>query len=189
MEPNEGGIHLPLYLTIGKGLLAYGIIRLVAHLIGVRRVSQVSVLELTLLNSLAIVVAIGALAPAFSLGSAAIICGLWLGLLLLERYALTRSRAVRQSLQGDPVMLIYHGKILEHNLHRKRISAEQLLSKLRTQSIFDLAEVDMAVLEPDGTLSVLRNPQSEPLTRQDALVAGRYTGMPIEVIVDGKNHT
>ena len=44
----------------------------------------------------------------------------------------------------------------------------------------------MAVLEPDGLLSVLRTPQAEPVTRQDLLVAGRQGSLPVELIIDGE---
>lgn len=169
-----------------KGIIAYILLRLTAQAIGVRQVSQVSLLEITLLISLAFFAGLGAIWPQISLVTVAIVYVLWLILFMLERYVMTRSRKLRQSVLGEPTMLIYQGKLLEHNLYRKRLSAEQLLSKLRSQMIFDLADVEMAVLEPEGMLSVLRFPQAEPLTKQDMLIAGQHKGLPVELISDGQ---
>lgn len=173
-------------MPLAKALFSYVLLRLSLQLIGDRRVSQASLLELALIVGFASLAGLVAIWPVLSLTAVVSVYVLWLALYSLERYVLLRNRAARQSLQGDPTMLIYQGKLLEHNLHRKRLAPEQLLSKLRAQSIFDLGDVEMAVLEPDGVLSVMRNPQAEPLTKQDMLVAGRHTGLPIAVIIDGK---
>ena len=173
-------------MPLAKALFAYLLLRLSLQLIGDRRVSQASLLELAVVVGFAFLAGLGAVWPLPSLAAVALVYVLWLALFSLERYVLLRNRAARQSLQGDPAMLIYRGKLLEHNLYRKRLAPEQLLSRLRAQNIFDLGDVEMAVLEPDGVLSVLRNPQAEPLTKQDMLVAGRHKGLPREVIIDGK---
>lgn len=177
---------MPLIMPLAKALFGYVLLRLSIQLIGDRRVSQASLLELALIVGFASLAGLVAIWPTLSLTAAVSVYVLWLALFSLERYVLVRNRVARQSLQGDPTMLIYRGKLLEHNLHRKRLAPEQLLSKLRAQSIFDLGDVEMAVLEPDGVLSVMRNPQAEPLTKQDMLVAGRHKGLPIEVVIDGK---
>lgn len=178
---------MPPFLTLLlRALLAYGVFRLGLQLIGNRQVGQMTLHELIIGIVFASLVGIAALWPLNSLWEILIVAGLWLALFAAERYLLLRNRTVRQSLQGDPAMLIYRGKLLEHNLYRKRLSPEQLLSKLRTQNIFDLADVEMAVLEPDGLLSVLRNPQVEPLTKQDMLVTGKHKGLPTELIVEGE---
>lgn len=175
-----------LLILLARALVAYLLLRVVIHLIGNRQVGQTTVLELVIAFTFAMLATLGAVWPRPSPILVAGVYALWLGIFMLERYLLLRNRAARQSLQGDPTMLIYQGKLLEHNLYRKRLAPEQLLSKLRTQNIFNLADVEMAVLEPDGLLSVLRNPQAEPLTKQDILVAGKHTGMPTELIVDGE---
>lgn len=175
-----------ILLPLVKGLLAYILVWLTLQLIGNRQAGQATLLEVALAPAFVLLAGLAVVGPTLSLPTIAIAYGLWLGLFLVERYLLLRNRRARQSLQGEPTMLIYRGKLLEHNLYRKRLAPEQLLSKLRAQSIFDLADVEMAVLEPDGLLSVLRNPQAEPPTRQDMLIAGPDKGLPREVIVDGK---
>lgn len=175
------------FLTLlARALLAYLLFRLGVHFIGNRQAGQTTVLELALVFAFAMLATLGAAWPGTSPTVIAGVYAIWLGLFMLERYLLLRNRAARQSLQGDPTMLIYQGKLLEHNLYRKRLAPEQLLSKLRAQNIFNLVDVEMAVLEPDGMLSILRNPQTEPLTKQDALVAGKHSGVPTELIIEGE---
>jgi uncharacterized membrane protein YcaP (DUF421 family) len=176
-----------VWSILAKGIVAYLVFRFAVQLIGVRRVSETGTLELAMLISLAVFAGLGALGNAYTVSSVAVLYALWLGMFLLERYVLVRSRSYRsQMCDDDPTVLVYHGKILEHNLYRKRLTVEQLLSKLRARDAFRLADVELALLEPDGDFSIMRTPQSEPLTKQDVLVAGRHYGLPMNLIVEGE---
>lgn len=171
---------------LARGIVAYLIMRSTVQLTGVQRAREANLLELAIVVSLAALAAFGALGPDPGLGVIAVVYALWVGLWLAERYLSVRSRQFRRQTVVDPAVLVYHGKILEHNLHRRRWTTEQLLSRLRARDAFRLADVEMAILEPDGALSVMRTPQSEPLTKQDMLVAGRHYGLPVELIVEGQ---
>lgn len=172
--------------AILKSLVAYIILRLVVHIFGLKRVNQITTLEQILLVSLGVLAALSMETEGNLIGPALVALVVWAGLFMVERYLLTRSRAARQLAEGEPAVLVYHGKVLENNLYRQRVSIDELLSMLRAQKVFRLADVELAVMEPTGELSVLQSPQAQPLTKQDMLVAGRATGLPLEVIVDGQ---
>jgi uncharacterized membrane protein YcaP (DUF421 family) len=97
-----------------------------------------------------------------------------------------RFEPVRHMLQGGPTVLIQNGKLLEENMRSLRYNLDQLNSQLRASSVFDIDQVEFAVLEPGGELSVLLKSQHRPVTPADLNLATRYEGIAVELIMDGK---
>jgi len=81
-----------------------------------------------------------------------------------------RSKAVERLVQGRPTLLVHHGKLLPDHLHRELLNIRELRAILRRQGIHDLAEVEEAILESDGFVSVLR--RSEPRGLETGHVPG-----------------
>ncbi|MBE0466099.1 MAG: DUF421 domain-containing protein [Candidatus Desulforudis sp.] len=104
--------------------------------------------------------------------------------LLIEFMAL-KSRAFRKIAQGEPLVVIRNGKILEENMRKVRYDIQNLRTQLRNKDIFDFSEVEFAVLEPNGQLSVLKKSAHLPLTPKDLKLDTQYKGMPTELILDG----
>lgn len=175
-----------VWLLLARGLVAYLVLRFAVQLLRLGRVREANALDLALAVASAMLLGVAALWPSPSVASAVILVALWVSVWLLERYVSVRSVAFRRNSSEEPVVLVYRGKVLEHNLYRKRLSVEQLLSRLRARDAFRLADVELAILEPDGDISIRRNPQAEPLTRQDMLVAGRHRGLELPLVSDGQ---
>ncbi|MFP7367546.1 DUF421 domain-containing protein [Bacillus safensis] len=98
-----------------------------------------------------------------------------------------RSRKMRGLMAGKPTLIIQNGKILEGNMKGMRYTLDYLNQQLREKDIFDISEVEFAMIETDGHMSVKKYPSFENVTRKDLhlfMKAERY--MPIEVIMDGK---
>jgi uncharacterized membrane protein YcaP (DUF421 family) len=75
---------------------------------------------------------------------------------VLLSYLALKSRTIKRWVIGEPVTLIDKGKILEKNLAKIHMSLEVLSQSLRRKDIFDINEVECAILETDGELSVLK---------------------------------
>ena len=88
----------------------------------------------------------------------------------------------------DPTLVVQKGIILKENLGRIRYTVDELLSHLRDKDIFDLREVEYAVLEPSGTLSVLKRPEYNTLKPKDMQLPGESTGLSTPVVLEGKYH-
>ncbi len=67
-----------------------------------------------------------------------------------------------------------------------RYRVSDVLEQLRGKDIFDLSEIEFAILESDGQLSVLKKPEEEPLTAKDLNIFKSKTGISRELIYDGK---
>ncbi len=72
-----------------------------------------------------------------------------------------RSPRLSRAIDGGPSFLIYKGRLLQEALSENRIALDELLSALRTQGIGDIAEVEYALLEQNGTISALQTSETK----------------------------
>jgi len=94
---------------------------------------------------------------------------------------------VRILTDGQPVIVIKEGKILEEKLKKLRINMDDLSMLLREQNVFSVQEVYHAVFEPNGKLSIILKPENQPITKKDQnIFTFKPTYIPMELIVDGK---
>ena len=82
-------------------------------------------------------------------------------------------------------MVVENGKILEKNLKKIRISIDELISELRTKGVFNMADVEFAMFEPGGKISVQKKSQKQPITPSDLNIPTQYEGLPTNLIMDG----
>lgn len=101
-------------------------------------------------------------------------------------YATTHSRPLRKIIEGEPTIVIHNGKILEQNMRRMRYNLENLMTQLREKGFFNVTDVEYAILETNGELSVLPKSQKRPLTPADLGLPTAYEGVSTEIIVDGR---
>jgi len=110
----------------------------------------------------------------------------WTGLTVLSAVIALSSRKLRKLLDGEPTILVHRGKILEGNLGKVRYTVDDLRAQLRAKNAFRLADVEYAILETTGELSVQKSPHKEPPSRQEIGLKGEYAGIETELIVDGE---
>ena len=96
------------------------------------------------------------------------------------------SVGLRRLLCGKPVILIENSRILQQNLRKTRITADELTGHLRLKEVLDLKTVQYAILETNGNLSVFLYPQDKPATAGEAGVHTEDQSLPVTVIEDGK---
>lgn len=105
---------------------------------------------------------------------------------LLSKWAL-KSRKIRKLISGTPTVLIQNGKILEENMKKNNYTLDSLNEMLREKDIFDIDEVDYAMLESNGNLSVLRKREYKNITLKDLnILPSNQTVFPVELIMDGQ---
>lgn len=109
----------------------------------------------------------------------------WAFLAVLLSIVSLKSPWLRKVIVGIPEPLIQNGKISKKALKKNKISLENLTSMLRSKNVFNIEDVEFAVFEPDGKLSVLLKSQKRPLTPEDMNISTEYSGMPTNIIVDG----
>ena len=96
-----------------------------------------------------------------------------------------RSVGVRRFLCGKPVILIENGRLLQQNLKKTRVNTDELSEYLRIQGVTDLAQVQYAILETDGNLSVFPFPKERPASAKDAGIHPKPQFLPVTIVEDG----
>jgi uncharacterized membrane protein YcaP (DUF421 family) len=108
-------------------------------------------------------------------------------LLFLATIFSLKNRKARALFNGEPTVVIQNGKILEKNIEKLRITMDSFNQALRRRDIFDIDEVEYALFEPDGHLSVLKKPSHRFVTRNDlGIYSPSHSDFPIEIIMDGQ---
>ena len=134
---------------------------------------------------------IGSIAATFAIDSS---IGYYRGITSLTVYTLfpivmsyisLKSYIGRKFLDGSPTILIQNGQILERNLFKTKININDLLAACRLKSVFDLSEVEFAILETSGKFSVQMKSSNQPLTPKDIDLPVSYKGLCTNLIIDG----
>lgn len=97
-----------------------------------------------------------------------------------------KSLRLRNFLQGRPIFVIRNGKLDEKKLKAMRFTVDDLVDALRQKDVFDISQVQDAVIETNGSVSVLLKSEEQPLTPKSADIQTDEKGMPIVIVLDGK---
>ncbi|MGE5358650.1 MAG: DUF421 domain-containing protein, partial [Bacteroidales bacterium] len=93
-----------------------------------------------------------------SLGVALVSSGTLLGAGWLLAKVFARSSNVQRAVGGSPTVLVHDGKVIGRNLRRERVSLDELMASVRKQGVPSVAHVRLGVLEPNGSISIVKRP-------------------------------
>lgn len=96
-----------------------------------------------------------------------------------------KSRRVRKLLSGAPAVLIEKGKVSEKEMARLRFNIDDLMEELRTAGYVSIADVEYAIIESNGGLSVIPKSNKRPLTAADLNICLPYEAIPFLLVTDG----
>ena len=96
------------------------------------------------------------------------------------------SVTLREIICGRPAILINKGKIDEKILIKEKITINELQERLRVKDIFSIEDVEFAILETNGELSVVEKPEKKNLTPEDMGIIPNYSGITYDLVIDGK---
>jgi len=146
---------IPLWDIVLRTAGVYVVILFGLRLAGKREIGQMTVFDLVVLLLLANAVQNAMVGPDTSLAG-----GLLAAIVLLVLNAVVarlrlRWPVLRRVVEGSPTLLVLHGEVLTDHLKRERLDEETLEAALREHGVGDLSDVEMAVLEIDGSISVV----------------------------------
>ncbi|MCM3732041.1 DUF421 domain-containing protein [Fictibacillus nanhaiensis] len=96
-----------------------------------------------------------------------------------------KNKKIRDFVEGKATIVIKDGKILEDNLKKERYTIDELLEQLRSKDVFQVSDVEFAVIEPNGDVSILLKKENRPLTAKDIQLNQPSVKEPQTVIMDG----
>lgn len=110
----------------------------------------------------------------------------WGCLLFIIEYIFQKSLTIRQKLEGNPAILIRNGQIDFEQLKKSKLNLNQLQSLLRQSETFSIREVAFAILEPNGSVSILKKSAYQKTTLEDLNLPNQTVYLPFTIIRDGK---
>ena len=97
-----------------------------------------------------------------------------------------KSINIRKWMCGKPTILIYRGKIDEKALKKEKFTINELQERLRGNNIFNIGDVEYAILETSGQITVIQKPDKRTTIPADFNIMPEYEGIPYDLIIDGK---
>ena len=169
-----------------RSVILYFVIILSVRIMGKRQIGELQPSELvvTILVSNIATLPIEDISIPMSMGIVPILTLVSLDVIMSA--VTLRSRRVRKLVSGSPKIIIENGKLKPELLHELRFSADDLLEGLRSQGVFDISQVEQAVVETTGAISVCLKKQSEPPTAQELGLDTTPEPPPVLVAERGK---
>ena len=96
-----------------------------------------------------------------------------------------KSIILRRIIIGVPTIIIQNGKIIEHNLKNVKLDVNDLLEQCRGNGYFDLNQIEYAIMEANGKISIMPKTEYKPLTPKDMNLKVKKVGLCTNVIIDG----
>ncbi len=155
---------------------------LAVRIIGRRSISQMTAYDFA---AIMIMSNVAAEPLVYKIGSKSLIGSLIIGLMSMFIGWLSLRRPL-YNIDAKPSILIANGKILRDELGKNRINLPFLLSLLRLEGYANVSDVEYAILEPTGNLSVLPKSQNRPVQTKDLKIETDYQGLALPLIIDGE---
>ncbi len=156
-------LQVPALEIALRTALIYVALLLALRLAGKREVGQLTTFDLVVILLVSNAVQNAMVGPDNSLTGGLIAAGVLLGANYLVALARDRLPWLRGLVEGSPTILIHDGRFMDEQLRREHVDVEEVLMALREHGISDPAEVRFAILETDGSISVVPNSADPPI--------------------------
>ena len=175
-----------MLITFFRAVILYIFVLIVMRLMGKREIGQLQPFEL----AISIMIADLSTVPMADIGIPIFngiipILGLLLMHLIISILNLKSIRA-REIICGKPRILIYRGKIDEKALRKERFTINELQERLRGNNIVNISDVEYAILETSGQVTVIQKPEKRNTIPEDFNIYPEYEGITYDLVVDGK---
>jgi uncharacterized membrane protein YcaP (DUF421 family) len=160
MEPYE------LAMTAARAAGVFFLMLIVIRLLGKRTIHNLSAFDLL------VALMLGEMVDSIVYGDVPIVQGaVAIGVIAAAKYGTNLlayvSKTLAQVVEGQPTCLVRDGQLQRDGMRAELMSEEEIMSALRREGVDDLADVKLAMVEPDGKVSVIRTRPAEPATKQD----------------------
>src|SRR2546423_10451107 len=139
-----------------RAAFLYAFVILVMRVMGRRELSSLSAVDLVLLIVLGDAIQQGLTQDDYSVTGAMIAVATIATIQVLTSYVSFRSKRARKVLEGQPIVIIRDGELLEENIRRDRMTPDEIAEEMRMQQIASFSEVQWAILETNGEISFIK---------------------------------
>jgi uncharacterized membrane protein YcaP (DUF421 family) len=175
-----------MLVVFTRALILYLIVVIVMRVMGKRQIGQLQPFEFVITIMLAELAAVPMQNTGIPLINGIIPIATLLVAQITFSYINLKSEKARAIICGKPSILVAGGQISEEELRKQRYNINDLMEQLRSKNVPNIADVEFAILETSGQISVIPKSQKRPVMPEDIKIETKYEGLPVELIVDGR---
>ncbi len=169
-----------------RSIVLYIIVLIVMRLMGKREIGQLQPFELAISIMIADLASTPMADAGIPISNGIIpILALLVMHLIISMFNMKSIRA-REILCGKPSILIYRGRIDEKMLRKERFTINELEERLRGSNVVNIGDVEYAILETSGQITVIQKPEKKTPTVGDLSLQTEYEGLAYDLVIDGK---
>lgn len=176
------------YMAINfiRAIIIYVVIIIAVRLMGKRQVGELKPHELVITILISAIAVIPLEENSMPLANCLVPILLFVSLEIIMSVISMKSLWFRNLLQGRPIFIIRQGKLDQKKLKQLRLTMDDVVDALRQKDVFDISQVEDAVIETNGSMSVLPKAEYQPITASDINLSVKEKGMPVAIVIDGK---
>ncbi|NLM03769.1 MAG: DUF421 domain-containing protein [Clostridiales bacterium] len=175
-----------MLIVFSRTLILYVLIVVVIRMMGKRQIAEMQPFELVITIMIADLAAIPMQNMGVPLINGIIPIITLLSVQVFISYMSLKSEKVREIICGKPSLIIDKGRIVESELRKLRIDMNDLLEQLRVQNYLNISDIEFAILETNGKISITPRAEKRGVTVSDLGIKAEREELPITLIVDGK---
>ncbi len=175
-----------LFSTIIKSILIYSLALILSKLIGIKIISQINFFDFIVGISIGSMIAKIIIDKDHVVFSGLIALIMFTLLTIATSYLNLKSYTARSVINAKTLILVENGRIIDKNIKKLRITINELMMKLREKDVFSLEDVQFAIMESNGKLSVLIKADKKPVTPYDMNLKVKSLSLLNDIIIDGK---
>lgn len=167
-------------------LFGFVLLFIIAKMLGKTQIKQLTTFDFVSALVLGELVGNGLYDDKVGLREIAFAAILWCALIYITEIITQKFKGTRRVLEGSPAIVIHHGQLKRETMKKEKLDIHELLHLLRSKDVFSIREVEYAILERDGTISVLpKSPYQNP-TKSDLKVSLSPVHLSYSIINDGE---
>ncbi len=172
--------------TLLRGFILYFVIMLAVRLMGKRQIGEMQPTELVITIIISEIAAIPLDSNDIPLINSILTVLLLAGLSILTSVLTLHMPRFREVFDGHPAIVINNGKLDQQKMKDLRLTVQDLMSAARQQGVFDIEQIQYAIVETNGAVSIMQKVEYNPLTVQLAGIKAPEEGLQHLIICDGK---
>lgn len=168
-----------------RSVVTYVALLFFTRIMGRKQISQLTYFDYIVGITIGSTASIASVDKHVSMFEGVLSIAIWSALTIFISHVTLKNIKLRLLIDSEPLMIIENGKVNYRNMKKARYNIGDLLMQLRDKDIFYITEVEVAILEPNGTLSVLKKSQYAQVTIGDLNIEKPKAAMMVELILDG----
>ncbi|WNF35662.1 DUF421 domain-containing protein [Bacillaceae bacterium IKA-2] len=178
-----------LLIIFGRIVTIIPLLLLITIYMGKRAIGELPIFDFLIIITLGAVVGADIADPSikhFPTAVAIILIGIFQKIVANWKIS---NRKLGRLITFEPTVVVQNGKFLDDNLKNNRYSIDNILQMLREKDVFNINDVETAIIEANGSLSVLKKPNKIPLTPDDMNIVKTTSGLSFPIIIEGTIYT